>query len=49
MSKKYGVGYLLSNGNYGVSFNDGTSLTKINLISEDDSVSVGNYLYYNGQ
>ena len=29
MSQKYGIGYLLSNGNYGVSFNDGTSLTKI--------------------
>ena len=29
MSQKYGIGYLLSNGNYGVVFNDHTSLTKV--------------------
>ena len=29
MSKKYGIGYLLSNGNYGVAFNDHTSLTEL--------------------
>ena len=29
MSDKYGIGYLLSNGNYGVVFNDHTSLTKL--------------------
>lgn len=27
MSAKYGIGYLLSNGNFGVVFNDQTSLT----------------------
>jgi len=26
MSSKYGIGYLLSNGNYGTVFNDQTSL-----------------------
>jgi hypothetical protein len=29
MSAKYGVGYLLSNGNFGVVFNDQTSLTSL--------------------
>lgn len=29
MQEKYGMGYLLSNGNYGVIFNDKTSLTKL--------------------
>jgi hypothetical protein len=29
MREKYGMGYLLSNGNYGVIFNDKTSLTKL--------------------
>jgi hypothetical protein len=29
MSAKYGIGYLLSNGNFGVVFNDQTSLTSL--------------------
>lgn len=29
MSTKYGIGYLLSNGNFGVVFNDQTSLTTL--------------------
>lgn len=29
MSAKYGIGYLLSNGSFGVVFNDQTSLTAI--------------------
>lgn len=29
MSSKYGIGYLLSNGNFGVVFNDQTSLTSL--------------------
>lgn len=27
MRDKYGIGYLISNGNYGMIYNDGTSLT----------------------
>jgi hypothetical protein len=29
MSSKYGIGYLLSNGSFGVVFNDQTSLTAL--------------------
>lgn len=45
MSQKYGIGYLLSNGNYGVVFNDGSSLTRI----QQDGVSINperNYCYF---
>jgi len=37
MSNKYGIGYLLSNGSFGVIFNDQTSLT---------SFSDSTYMYY---
>lgn len=40
MSAKYGMGYLLSNGNFGVVFNDQTSLTAL----ADDS-----WIYYDKQ
>ena len=48
MSQKYGIGYLLSNGNYGVSFNDGTSLTKISSLPEEGAKKLFNYIYYSG-
>jgi len=38
ISSKYGIGYLLSNGNYGVAFNDQTSITETN----------SNLLYFDG-
>jgi len=38
MSVKYGIGYLLSNGNFGVAFNDQTSLTALQT----------GYIYYDG-
>jgi hypothetical protein len=48
MSQKYGIGYLLSNGNYGVTFNDGTSLTKISSLPEEGTKKLFNYIYYSG-
>ena len=44
LSEKYGIGYLLSNGNLGVIFNDQTSLTLLQKI--DGQEETPSYLYY---
>ena len=45
ISDKYGVAYLLSNGNYGIIFNDKTSLTAISDPNSEKG-EVKNYIYF---